>query len=132
MTFAGARSGAEPGECPNSARNDSGRVVATDILPMDGIDGVDIVLSNMAPNMSGVDAVDQPRAMYLAELALDMATRVLKREGSALIKVFQGAGFQEFVATARRSFAKVKLQKPEASRARSPELYLLAKHFLMV
>lgn len=139
-----------------------GRVVATDILLMDGLTGVefvqgdfreepvfrqivalvaggavpggqvDVVLSDMAPNMSGVDAIDQPRAMYLAELALDMAARVLKRDGSALIKVFQGAGFQELVAASRRRYARVKVWKPEASRARSPELYLLAKGFGLV
>ena len=74
--------------------------------------GVDLVLSDMAPNLSGMDAIDQPRSMHLAELALDMAERVLKPEGSALIKVFQGAGFQELVAAARRKFAKVKLCKP--------------------
>jgi 23S rRNA (uridine2552-2'-O)-methyltransferase len=129
-----------------------GRVVASDILPMDGITGVefvqgdfreepvfneivglvpagsvDVVLSDMAPNLSGMDAIDAPRSMHLAELALDIAGRVLKPEGRTLIKVFQGAGFQELVATARRAFATVKLCKPEASRSRSPELYLLAK-----
>lgn len=134
-----------------------GRVVASDILPMDGLTGVefvqgdfreepvfdrivallpqgavDLVLSDMAPNLSGVDAIDQPRSLYLAELALDMAERVLKRDGVALIKVFQGAGFQELVAASRRRFARVKLCKPEASRARSPELYLLAKGFGLV
>ena len=134
-----------------------GRVVATDILPMDplpGVEfvqgdfreqevfdglrarlpehGVDVVLSDMAPNLSGVDAIDQPRSMYLAELALDMAAQVLKPDGSALIKVFQGAGFTELLKSARTRFAKTKLQKPEASRSRSPELYLLAKHFLLV
>ena len=139
-----------------------GRVIATDILPIDGLMGVefvqgdfreepvfqqivalvaggavpggqvDVVLSDMAPNMSGVDAIDQPRAMYLAELALDMAARVLKRDGSALIKVFQGAGFQELVAASRRRYARVKVWKPEASRSRSPELYLLAKGFGLV
>jgi 23S rRNA (uridine2552-2'-O)-methyltransferase len=135
----------------------TGRVIATDILamePIDGVDfiqgdfrepeifdrvrgllpgdGIDVVLSDMAPNLSGIDAVDQPRAAYLAELALDMASRVLKRDGSALIKAFQGAGFQELVTAARGQFAKVKLCKPTASRARSPELYLLAKQFAMV
>jgi 23S rRNA (uridine2552-2'-O)-methyltransferase len=134
-----------------------GRVVASDILPMEpraGVEvvlgdvreetvlksllervpqhGVDVILSDMAPNMSGIDAIDQPRAMYLAELALDLAGQLLKPQGSALIKVFQGAGFTELVAGARNKFAKTKLLKPEASRARSAELYLLAKHFLMV
>jgi 23S rRNA (uridine2552-2'-O)-methyltransferase len=134
-----------------------GRVVASDILPMEGITGVefvqgdfreepvfdrivglvtarevDLVLSDMAPNLSGMDAIDQPRSLYLVELALDIGERVLKPDGAALIKVFQGAGFQELVAATRRKFAKVKLCKPEASRARSPELYLLAKGFRLV
>jgi 23S rRNA (uridine2552-2'-O)-methyltransferase len=134
-----------------------GRVVASDILPMDGLTGVefvpgdfrdeavlariealvpargvDVVLSDMAPNLSGLDAIDQPRAMYLAELALDLAGRVLKPGGSALIKVFQGAGFEELIAATRRRFAKVKLVKPDASRARSPETYLLAQGYRLV
>ena len=152
--------GAAPGAWSQYARRrvgTKGRVVATDILEMPALAdvefvqgdfrepevferilalvperGVDVVLSDMAPNMSGMDAIDQPRMMYLAELALDMAARVLKPEGSALIKVFQGAGFQELVAESRQKFAKVKLQKPDASRSRSAELYLLAKGFLMV
>jgi 23S rRNA (uridine2552-2'-O)-methyltransferase len=152
--------GAAPGAWSQYAARrvgEKGRVIATDILPMDGLTGVefvqgdfreepviaqivalvaggqvDVVLSDMAPNLSGVDAIDQPRSMYLAELAFDLAERVLKRDGSALIKVFQGAGFQEFVAASRRRFARVKLWKPEASRSRSPELYLLAKGFGLV
>jgi 23S rRNA (uridine2552-2'-O)-methyltransferase len=152
--------GAAPGAWSQYARRQvgrNGRVVATDILEMPelaGVEfvqgdfreeevfnrilalvpeqGVDVVLSDMAPNMSGVDAIDAPRSLYLAELALDMASRVLKPDGVALIKVFQGAGFQEMVADSRRKFAKVKLQKPDASRSRSPELYLLAKGCLMV
>ncbi len=134
-----------------------GRVVATDLLPMEPLAGVefiqgdfrqadvmdavlarlpqsgaDVVLSDMAPNLSGIDAVDHPRSIHLAELALELAARVLKPQGSALIKAFQGSGFQEFVGAARERFAKVKLLKPGASRARSPELYLLAKHRLLV
>jgi len=152
--------GAAPGAWSQYARRrvgPKGRVIATDILAVEGITGVefvqgdfreesvfnqilalvparevDVVLSDMAPNLSGMDAIDQPRSMHLAELALDIAERVLKRDGSALIKVFQGAGFQEYVALCRRKFAKVKLCKPEASRSRSPELYLLAKGFLLV
>jgi 23S rRNA (uridine2552-2'-O)-methyltransferase len=156
--------GAAPGAWSQYAARkvgEKGRVIATDILPMDGLTGVefvqgdfreepifaqivalvagatggqvvDLVLSDMAPNLSGVDAIDQPRSMYLAELALDMAERVLKRDGSALIKVFHGTGFQEFVAASRRRFARVKVWKPEASRSRSPELYLLAKGFGLV
>jgi 23S rRNA (uridine2552-2'-O)-methyltransferase len=134
-----------------------GRVVATDILPMDPIVGVefvqgdfrepdvvaalqallpqrpvDLLLSDMAPNLSGIDAIDQPRSLYLAELALDTAGSVLKPGGNALIKVFQGSGFPALLAAARQRFAKVRMIKPEASRARSPELYLLAKDFTIV
>lgn len=134
-----------------------GEIFALDILPMPGISGVtfiegdfrepqilekllhalsgrkvDLVLSDMAPNMSGIDSVDQPRAMDLAELALDFAGQVLKPGGDLLVKVFQGAGFQEFVAGARRQFETVRLRKPDASRARSAELYLLARQFRMV
>jgi len=90
------------------------------------------VLSDMAPNLSGVDVIDQPRALYLAELALDMAARVLKPGGAALIKVFQGAGFPELLQSARARFARVKLVKPQASRSRSPEIYLLAMQFRLV
>jgi 23S rRNA (uridine2552-2'-O)-methyltransferase len=152
--------GAAPGAWSQYARRKlgrPGRVIAADILSMEPLEGVqfvqgdfreeevfnnilallpdrqvDIVLSDMAPNLSGMDVIDQPRSMYLAELALDMAERVLKRGGNALIKVFQGSGFQELVGAARGRFAKVKLCKPQASRARSPEIYLLAKDFLMV
>lgn len=134
-----------------------GRGAATDILPMDpivGVEfvlgdfpeeavaaalqvllperGVDLLLSDMAPNLSGIDAVDQPRSLYLAELALDMAGKVLKPGGIALIKAFQGSGFTELLAATRQRFAKVRMLKPEASRARSPELYLLAKGFTIV
>jgi 23S rRNA (uridine2552-2'-O)-methyltransferase len=135
----------------------NGRVVASDLLPMAGLPGVefvqgdfrekdlieqllgrlperpvDVVLSDMAPALSGVDVIDQPRSMYLAELALQMAERVLKPGGDALIKAFQGAGFDELVASARARFARVKLVKPPASRSRSPEIYLLARQFRMV
>jgi 23S rRNA (uridine2552-2'-O)-methyltransferase len=152
--------GAAPGAWSQYARSrvgKGGRVVATDILPMPALAGVefvqgdfreeevlgqlrvllpgrpvDVLLSDMAPNLSGVDAIDQPRAMYLAELALQMAQDVLKGGGHALIKVFQGAGFEEFVRAARARFGKVKLIKPEASRSRSPEMYLLAMQFRLV
>jgi 23S rRNA (uridine2552-2'-O)-methyltransferase len=134
-----------------------GRVVASDILEMDELQGVefvqgdfreaevlerllarlpgrqvDVLLSDMAPNLSGVDAIDQPRSMYLAELALEMATRILKPGGHALIKVFQGSGFQELLQAARGRFGRVKLLKPLASRTRSPEMYLLAMQFRLV
>jgi 23S rRNA (uridine2552-2'-O)-methyltransferase len=135
----------------------SGRVVATDILPMPVLPGVefvqgdfrepeifdqvlgllpgrqvDVLLSDMAPNLSGLDAIDQPRSMHLAELALEMAGRVLKPGGHALIKVFQGSGFAELLKDARGRFGRVRLLKPEASRARSPEIYLLAMQFRLV
>jgi 23S rRNA (uridine2552-2'-O)-methyltransferase len=135
----------------------AGRVVATDILPMQELPGVefvqgdfresevfdrvlgllsgrqvDVLLSDMAPNLSGVDVIDQPRAMYLAELALDMASQVLKPGGHALIKAFQGSGFVELLQGARGRFDRVKLLKPQASRSRSPEMYLLAMQFRLV
>jgi 23S rRNA (uridine2552-2'-O)-methyltransferase len=134
-----------------------GRVVATDILPMPELTGVefvqgdfrepevfdrvlnllpgrqvDVLLSDMAPNQSGVDAIDQPRSVHLAELALEMAEGVLKPGGHALIKVFQGSGFVELLQGARGRFGRVKLLKPEASRSRSPEMYLLAMQFRLV
>jgi len=82
--------------------------------------------------LSGMDAIDAPQSIYLAELALEMARQVLKPQGVALIKLLQGAGFQEFVAEARRHFRVVKLLKPKASRSRSPETYLLASGRQMV
>jgi 23S rRNA (uridine2552-2'-O)-methyltransferase len=97
-----------------------------------GETGLDVLLSDMAPNLSGMDAIDAPRSMHLAELALQMAQLHLKPDGSALIKLLQGAGFQEFVAAARRGFRQVKLLKPDASRSRSPETYLLASGRRMV
>jgi 23S rRNA (uridine2552-2'-O)-methyltransferase len=152
--------GAAPGAWSQYARQRigrAGRVIATDILEMPALPGVefvqgdfreaqvfdallerfpqrgvDVLLSDMAPNLSGVDAIDAPRSMHLSELALELAGRVLKPEGTALIKVFQGAGFEAFVRAARLQFATVKLMKPQASRSRSPELYLLAKAFVMV
>jgi len=152
--------GAAPGAWSQYAARQvgrKGRVVASDLLPMEELPGVefvqgdfreepvfdqllsllperhvDVVLSDMAPNLSGVDAIDQPRSLYLAELALDMAERVLKPGGNALIKVFQGSGFQELVQGARRRYGRVKLVKPQASRSRSPEIYLLAMQFRLV
>jgi 23S rRNA (uridine2552-2'-O)-methyltransferase len=135
----------------------SGRLVATDILPMDAIVGVefvqgdfrdeavlqsilatvgtskvDLVLSDMAPNMAGIDAVDQPRSMYLAELSLEFADRVLAPGGDLLVKLFHGAGFDQIIKDARTRFARVATKKPKASRMRSPEIYLLARQFGMV
>ena len=112
--------GAAPGGWSQWVRQelgDSGRVVALDIL----------VLSDMAPNKSGVDAVDMPRAMYLSELAMDFADRHLKVDGAFLIKLFQGVGFDEYVKELRRRYAKVSIRKPAASRKRSPEVYALAQ-----
>jgi len=131
-----------------------GRVVASDILPMDalpGVDfvqgdftevevlerllkqvgtgGVDLVISDMAPNISGMKAIDQPRVIHLAELALDLARSVLKPGAYLLVKVFQGEGFEAFRSDLMSSFHLVKSRKPEASRKRSPELYLLATGF---
>lgn len=129
-----------------------GRVVALDILDMPSLAGVDflhgdfredavlsqleaalggqpvdLVLSDMAPNKSGVDAVDQPRAMHLAELAMDFADHHLKPGGAFLIKLFQGVGFDDYVRELRRRYAKVAIRKPAASRKRSPEVYALAQ-----
>jgi len=131
-----------------------GRVIASDILPMDALEGVtfvqgdfaedevlgrifaaiaerpvDLVISDMAPNMSGMNAVDQPRSMYLVELALDLARRALRPGGSFLSKVFQGEGFDELLRDARGAFGKVMTRKPAASRPRSREVYLLARDF---
>ena len=131
---------------------DKGRVVASDILPMDSIAGVDfvqgdfteeavfeeilqllddgqadLVISDMAPNMSGMKAVDQPRAMYLVELALDLASQVLKPEGIFVAKVFHGEGFDSFLQEVKSRFQRVVTRKPDASRSRSREVYLVAR-----
>jgi len=147
--------GAAPGGWSQWVRQslgDSGRVIALDILDMAGLAGVeflhgdfredevlsrleaslqgkqvDLVLSDMAPNMSGVDAVDLPRAMHLSELAMDFADRHLRVEGTFLIKLFQGVGFDDYVRELRRRYAKVSIRKPAASRKRSPEVYALAQ-----
>ena len=131
-----------------------GRVIASDILAMDGLvgvefiqgdftedevfeqilqvigdDAVDLVVSDMAPNMSGMAAVDQPQAMYLVELALDLARKVLSPEGGFVAKVFQGEGFDELFNDAKGSFDKLLTRKPKASRPRSREVYLVGKGF---
>lgn len=149
--------GAAPGAWSQYASKvvgSKGRVYGLDILPMDtlpdvtfvegdfreetvlnelldalGGNKVDLVLSDMAPNMSGVEAVDQPRSIYLAELALDLARQVLKPKGTLLTKVFQGSGFQELRQETIAAFASVKSRKPKASRPRSREVYLLAQNF---
>lgn len=91
--------------------------------------GVDLVMSDMAPNVSGMKAVDQPRAMHLVELALELARTTLKVDGAFVVKVFQGEGFQEYIQELRGSFKRVVTRKPKASRPRSPEVYLLATGF---
>lgn len=131
-----------------------GSIIAMDILPMDPLPGVtfiqgdftedavfeallaripergvDLLLSDMAPNMSGMPSVDIPRAMGLAELALDFAQHILKPNGTLLMKVFQGTGFNELLLAARANFQKVSIRKPQASRPQSREMYLLAKEY---
>ena len=93
---------------------------------------VDLVISDMAPNMSGNRAVDMPRALYLAELALDMATRVLEPDGRFLVKVFQGEGIEQFRRLLHDTFRSVVTRKPAASRPRSNEVYLLGSGLKMV
>lgn len=129
-----------------------GKVVAMDILPMDALSqvtfiqgdftaepvvqqvvaelegkAVDVVISDIAPNMSGMDVIDQPRAMYLAELVLDFVQQVLKPEGALVMKMFQGAGFEVFLKQLRSHFRQVLIRKPKASRARSNEVFIVAK-----
>ena len=98
---------------------------------MEALDGrsVDLVMSDMAPNISGTKAVDQPRSMYLAELALDFSGRVLGKNGAFVCKLFQGEGFDSFVRDARQRFEKVRVLKPAASRAGSSEVYLVARNY---
>jgi len=130
------------------------KVIALDLLAIDPIDGVDFIqgdfredevleqlykvldgepvhllLSDMAPNMSGSREMDQPRAIYLGELALDAAQHILAKGGTFLIKMFQGAGFDEYYNQVHQQFSSVVIRKPKASRARSNEVYILAKGF---
>jgi len=130
------------------------RIVAVDLLEMDplpavefiegdfqdeavfeqllqavGEGGADLVISDMAPNITGTRVVDQPRSMYLVELALDAARRLLKPHGDFVCKVFQGEGIDEFVRAARNSFERVKVIKPKASRPGSREVYLVARNY---
>ncbi len=136
----------------------NGTMIALDILPMEPIDGViilqgdfredvvfdelmsvmnadgksshaDLVISDMAPNISGMGSVDMPRAYYLCELALDMAQQILKPGGGLLVKLFQGEGFEAYNKALKTSFSKVVMRKPKASRARSREVYALATGF---
>lgn len=133
---------------------ESGHVIASDILEMDSLADVtfiqgdfteqevfdqllgainnrpvDLVISDMAPNMSGMAAIDQPSAMYLVELALDMARQVLSPGGNFAVKVFHGEGFDAYLADMRSCFKQVVTRKPESSRARSREVYLVGKGF---
>ena len=103
--------------------------VLTQILEAVGNTQVDLVISDMAPNMSGLSAVDMPRAMFLCELALDLAGRVLRPGGDFLIKVFQGEGFDIYHKDIRKLFDKVQMRKPLSSRDRSREQYLLGRGF---
>lgn len=132
----------------------NGTIIALDILAMDAIPGViciqgdfredevlhqlqsmivprgvDLILSDMAPNMSGTAAVDMPRAMYLAELAFEFGDIMLKPGGTLFMKIFNGTGVEELIKEARKKFNKVVIRKPSASRARSRETYLLAKGY---
>mgnify|MGYP000685824924 CR=1 FL=1 len=99
------------------------------ILQICGSSDIDLVLSDMSPNISGMASVDQPKAMYLAELALDLALKTLNKSGVFLVKLFQGEGFDEYVKLVRQNFNHVKFCKPKASRSRSKEVYLLASDF---
>jgi len=149
--------GAAPGGWSEYAAKkvgDKGKIIATDILPMDYLDGVefiqgdfreetvlarilaamdnqraDLVISDMAPNISGVDAIDQPASMYLVDLALDLARQILKPGGNFVVKVFQGEGFDQFKQEASTSFNTVKIRKPKASRPRSREVYLIGSRY---
>ena len=149
--------GAAPGGWSQVAANkvgDKGRVIASDILPMDSIadvefvqgdftedavynqllalldgDRADLVISDMAPNMSGTKAVDQPRSMYLVELAVEMAGQVLAPGGTFIAKAFQGEGYDALLKDLRSKFSKVYTRKPDASRPRSREMYVVARGF---
>lgn len=149
--------GAAPGSWSQIARpilGKKGRLIATDILdmaPLPEVDflmgdfreetvlkgvealvgekSVDLVLSDMAPNISGIDAADQASSLYLCELALDFAKAHLKKGGVFVCKVFQGEGFDEYLKAVRGVFASVAIRKPKASRPRSREVYLVAKNF---
>lgn len=148
--------GAAPGGWSQVAADrvgDQGIVVALDVLPMDPLPGVEVlqgdfreqevldhllsvldrpanlVLSDMSPNISGMKTVDQPKAMYLAELTLELAHKVLLRGGSMVVKVFHGEGFDAFLKEVRDSFQRVVVRKPKASRPRSREVYVVARNY---
>jgi 23S rRNA (uridine2552-2'-O)-methyltransferase len=142
--------GAAPGSWSQVAAAKGCRVIALDLLPVQPLPGMEfiqgdfrdeavlaqleqklggkpvgLVISDMSPNISGIGMSDQARAMHLAELALDFASNHLQAGGAFLVKVFQGAGFEEFIRSMRKRFARVVTRKPKASRDRSSELYLL-------
>lgn len=151
--------GAAPGAWSQFAAGvvgDQGRVLAVDLLPMGNLAGVeflqgdfreeavlnavlarldghrvDLVLSDMAPNMTGTRVIDQPRSMHLAELAADFASQVLRPGGNLVVKLFQGEGFQEYVEATRTRFSSVRMRKPAASRSGNRETYLVARNFLL-
>jgi 23S rRNA (uridine2552-2'-O)-methyltransferase len=131
-----------------------GRIIAIDVLPMVPLPGVeflqgdfrenevldsltekiggtaiDLVMSDMAPNITGIEAVDQPHSMYLAELAVDFADNALRKSGDLLFKAFQGEGFDALIRTLRLRYRQVKIRKPRASRPKSREVYVLARHY---
>ncbi len=133
---------------------ETGRVIACDLLAIDPIPhvnfiqgdfreadvlqqlltqigqaGADVILSDMAPNASGIMAVDQPRAMYLVELALDMCMQILKKNGIFVVKAFHGQGFDAYLMSVRQKFKAVRIRKPDSSRARSREVYIVARGF---
>lgn len=150
--------GAAPGgwsQVASKLVGDKGRVIASDILPMDAMAGVtfiqgdfteqqvfdeimaqidgepvDLVISDMAPNISGVSSADQAASIYLIELALDMACQVLKPKGCFVAKVFQGEGSDEFIKAVKQHFKQVLIRKPDASRPRSREVFVVAKEFI--
>jgi len=145
--------GAAPGgwsEYASTIIGDNGKIIALDLLPLEPIAGVtflqgdfteqetldqllaligdrrcDLVLSDMAPNLSGMESVDQPKSIYLAELAFDLAENFLNSTGVFVVKLFQGAGSEELISSFRRRFRSVKLRKPDASRSRSSEIYAI-------
>ena len=149
--------GAAPGswsQYATSLLDGRGSILALDLLTMDSLPDVefiqgdftepavldelldrlgdrkaDLVMADMAPNMSGMSAVDQPRVIYLAELTLELVHKVLKPGGFMLVKLFHGQGFDEYVASVKPCFGKVKVRKPKASRPRSRETYLLAGNY---
>ncbi len=150
--------GAAPGgwsQVASKLVGDKGQVIASDILPMDSMAGVsfiqgdftedsvfdaimqeidgkpiDVVISDMAPNISGIASADQAASIYLVELALDMACQVLKPKGSFIAKVFQGEGYEAYVKTLKQHFKQVIIRKPDASRSRSREVFVVGKEFL--